>query len=140
MKRVVSLMLVVLMIAAIFVGCGSSGSSGDVGNPEGLYKIKSVNGKSVKEYFKSETGVTNDSDIDLALAYLGIDSLDNLITFELRSGGKLVASMMGQSVEGTWKLNGNKVIMTVDGESSEATFKNGELIVENDGQKMVLAR
>ena len=77
MKRIVSIALVVLMIAALFAGCSGSSS------PEGTYKIKSINGKDVKSYFKESMGALagegeeiTDEQIDAILALMGINNID----------------------------------------------------------------
>ncbi len=140
MKRIVSLALVILLVAALFVGCGSSSSGTADGNPEGTYKIKTVNGKGIKEYFGESMGAASDAEINLALSFFGVDSFEDLIVFDLQSGGVLKITMMGVESEGTWKLEGSKITMTMDGEDGEATYKDGEIVVDMDGEEMVLAR
>ena len=107
MKRIVSIVLVVLMIAALFAGCSSS-------SPEGTYKIKSINGKDLKTYFKESFGAMaeegqeiTDDQIEGFLKLMGINSMDEFVTFTLESGG---------------------------------TFKDGEITISVDGETMVLAK
>ena len=134
MKRIVAITLVVIMVAALFVGCGSS-------SPEGLYRVKTMNGQSLKDAMMAEmgSGATEDQ-LNAFLQLMGIEKLEDIITFDLQSGGKVVASMMGEKTEGTWKVDGEKITITIDGDAQEGTFKNGEITIEEDGMKMVLAK
>ncbi len=141
MKRIVSIALVVLMIAALFAGCSGSSS------PEGTYKIKSINGKDVKSYFKESMGALagegeeiTDEQIDAILALMGINNIDEFVTFTLEEGGNFKASMMGEEQTGTWKLEGDKLTMTIDGDDATGTFKDGEITIEMEGESMVLAK
>jgi hypothetical protein len=140
MKRIVSIALVVLMIAALFAGCSSS-------SPEGTYKIKSVNGKDLKTYFKESFGALaeegqeiTDDQIEGFLKLMGINSMDEFVTFTLESDGTFKAAMMGEEETGTWKLEGDKITMTANGSDMTGTFKDGEITISVDGETMVLAK
>ena len=134
MKRIVSITLVVLMIAAMFVGCGSS-------SPEGLYKIKTVNGKSMMDSLKEEAGdEMTEEQIKALLSFLGIDNIEEAITFELKADGTLSVKMMGEESTGTWKVEGDKITMTIDGDSVTGTYASGKITVKMDDQEMVLAK
>ncbi len=137
MKRIVSIALVVLMVAALFVGCGGSVSAEDV---PGTYKVKTVNGKDLKDYFLESFEMESEDDLDSVLGLLGIDSLEDFMVFNLDADGSFTASAMGEDLEGTWKLDGSKVILTAEGEDQEATFKNGNLVIDMDGDEMVLSK
>ena len=140
MKRIISLTLVVLMIAAMFVGCGSS-------SLEGTYKIKSINGKDLMSYFREQiaemggedTEIT-DADVESFLKLMGIENVDEFVTFTFASDGTLKASVIGEEVTGTWTLDGEKLTMTIDGDDQTATFKNGEIAVNEEGMNMVLGK
>ena len=164
MKRIVSLTLVVLMIAALFVGCSS-----DSGSPEGTYKLKKINGKSPKDFFTemmSEMlkafGAEGDV-LDAAMEELTgkLDQLGDLMTVELKADGtvemksKMDAAMSedeeseGEVSTGTWKQDGDKITFTLtdaDGKSEtvEGTFKGGEITLsEGEGDEamtMVLGK
>ena len=149
MKRIISLALAVLLIAALFVGC--SGSS----NPAGTYVIKTINDKSLKDYFtEAFAAEAGDSDLDMTalLGLLGID-LDHpeeFMKIALNEDGTVEIlskfSSLGEGEEdeedekGTWKQEGDKIIITANGETSELTYKNGELIMtaEEDGKPMTM--
>ena len=126
MKRVISLTLAVLLIAALFVGCSSS--------PAGTYTLKTINGKSAKEYYTaaaSEAGI----DVDTLLEYLGIDldHPENLMQFVLKEDGTADYKLnLGDVKEGsgTWKLEGDKLTLTLDGDAQEIQYKDGQMILE----------
>ena len=87
MKRVISLTLVVLLIAAMFVGCGGSSS------PAGSYAIKTIDGKSLKDYFAA---AAEDYGIDVTalLTMVGIDldhpeDLMSIVLKEMKSHSDL---------------------------------------------------
>ena len=128
MKRIVSLTLVVLMIAALFVGCGSD-------SVPGTYKLKKINDKGVKEFF---------DDLGMDLSTLGVDAskLEDMMTMTLKDDGTVeIADNMdgsGETVTGTWKQDGDKVTISAGGEDMELTFKSGALTytVEESGIKM----
>lgn len=130
MKRIVSLTLVVLMIAALFVGCGSD-------SVPGTYKLKKINDKGVKEFF---------DDLGMDLSTLGVDAskLEDMMTMTLKDDGTAeIADNMdgdGKTVTGTWKQDGDKVTISADGEDMEFTFKSGALTytAEESGIKMTM--
>lgn len=130
MKRIVSLTLVVLMIAALFVGCGSD-------SVPGTYKLKKINDKGVKEFF---------DDLGMDLSTLGVDAskLEDMMTMTLKDDGTAeIADNMegdGKTVTGTWKQDGDKVTISADGKDMEFTFKSGALTytVEESGMKMTM--
>ncbi len=139
MKRIVSLTLVILMVAALFVGCGSSDSV------DGTYKLKAIDGKNVKEYFTAIAEKGGET-LQTVLKFMGIDenSLDNLMTLVLKSDGTFsMNSKMDteeKSYDGTWKQEGDKLTLTIDNEPQEFTLKDGELSFTTDGMTMTLGK
>ena len=139
MKRIVSLTLVVLMVAALFVGCGSSDSL------DGTYKLKAIDGKNVKEYFTA-IAEKGGKTLQTVLDFMGIDenTLDNLMTLVLKSDGtfSLNSKMDAEekSYDGTWTQDGDKLTLTMDNEPQEFTLKDGELTFAVDGMTMTLGK
>ena len=60
MKRIIAMTLVVVMVAALFVGCGSNGV-------EGTYKLKKVNGVDLEEFAKLMGGDEEIPEISMTL-------------------------------------------------------------------------
>ncbi len=60
--------------------------------------------------------------------------------FVFEKGGKFIAVLGGQSVEGTWTQNGNKVTATIEGDPQEFTIEGTALIatVSSDTQNYTL--
>ena len=136
MKRIVSLTLVVLMVAALFVGCSSN-------SPAGKYKVKSVNGDDFKTYLAKEANKeTLDADTEkLMLDTFKVSSIDEIMTMEIKDDNSFTMNMMGQEATGTWKLDGEKLTLTVDNDASDCTFKGGEITMEvSDDMKVVFAK
>lgn len=145
MKRIISLALVVLMAAALFVGC-----SGD--SAAGTYKLKSIDGKDPKTYFSASLpdGAT-DEDINalLAMSGLNLDTIADIISITLKDDGSVLLTSKfmssdpeGLTEKGTWKQDGEKITITLDEskETEEFTLKNGELSATIEGLNMTLVK
>ncbi len=65
-------------------------------------------------------------------------------TLELKDGDEFVmtANMGGVSSEqkGTYKVDGEKITLTVDGETLEGTITNNEIVITQDGVKMTFKK
>lgn len=141
MKRFVSLMLVVLLVATLFVGCSSGASS----SPEGTYKIKSIDGKDLKTYFTDslkEQGIAEeDFDSMLGLMGLSMDTLSDFMTITLNKDGTVTMDAMDEdATTGTWKLEGDQLTISADGEDMVFTYSGNEIVAEIEGQKMILSK
>ncbi len=138
MKRIVSLTLVVLMIAALFVGCGSD-------SVPGTYKLKKINDKSIKEFYEE---IAKAAGVDLSTMGVDVNKMEDMITITLKDDGTV--EMKGsfemdedaedQVATGTWTQDGDKVTITVDGDAQECTFKSGELTITESGMSMTFAK
>ena len=62
------------------------------------------------------------------------------VEFEFMSDGKAVATIMNESTEGTYKLDGNKVELTLDGETQTLELKNKTLTFISDEIKFTLVK
>lgn len=132
MKRIVAIALTVLMIAALFVGCGGGSDS-----PVGKYYIKSIDGKSVKDAMSESAG---GMDVEALLGLLGVKNIEELITLELKADGTAeMASAMSTELnaQGTWTQEGSKIIITVDGDAQEFTLSGNELTGHTSDGDMV---
>ena len=163
MKRIVSITLVVIMVAALFVGCSSS--------VEGKYKLKTINDKEPKAFFTDlMTQVykalgADEEQLDAAMKELneGLDKLGDLLTIELKADGTMEmksdmdaamnASEEGEDgeeskpevVTGTWKQDGDNITLTFpekDDETGEnkdtvlkGTLKDGKLTITEEPEE-----
>ena len=149
MKRFTSLMFCLLVMVTLLAGCGGSANpvssdssnpvSSDSINPVGKYVAKSIDGQSVKDYFNmmaDETGM----DLDTLLEYLGLDSVENFVTLEIKDGGKFILTNFEDSMEGNWTQDGNKIKLTIDGEVEEATINGDKITLVEDDSTLVLVK
>ena len=142
MKRIISIALVVLMLAALLSACGSDSSTANA-NPEGKYVTKTINGKDPVDALKDELKDSGlDMDVDAFLGMLGVDSLEELITLELKSDGTayFVSGMLGADANGTWTQNGSTIAITIDGETVDFTLSGSELKFTIEDQEFVLVK
>lgn len=133
MKRFIAIAAAALLMAALFVGCGSASVAGK-------YVVKTIDGKTVEDSLNEsleEMGMSIEDYLEL----LEIPSLDEFMFMELKEDGTATVVMMGEDSEtGTWKQDGDKVTVTIDDDPIEFALKNGELSVDVDGQALVYAK
>ena len=160
MKRIVSITLVVIMVAALFVGCSSS--------VEGKYKLKTINDKEPKAFFTDfmtqmyKALGADEEQLDAAMKELneGLDKLGDLLIVELKSDGTaemtsdmdaaMDAGEEGEEskpevVTGTWKQDGDNITLTFpekDDETGEVkdtvlkgTLKDGKLTITEEPEE-----
>ena len=132
MKRVIALTMAVLMIAALLVACGG---------PEGKYVVKSIDGKAVDEAIKESAEAAGMS-VDDMLKQMGINSVEEIVTLELKNDGTAVmeVKMFSTTKEGKWEKNGDKITITIDDQPSNFTLKGNELHSEDGDQKYVFVK
>lgn len=136
MKRFVSIALAALLVVVTLVGCGKS-------NPEGKYVIKSINGESVEDALKASMGQSGEGInlVDLLKAF-GVTSLDEFMSIELKSDGVATMSIAMEDTEtGTWKQEGNKILITtLPDKTVELTLKGKELSCQIEGDTYVFIK
>lgn len=57
---------------------------------------------------------------------------------ELRSGGKCVFTLDGDSASGKWKLDGNDIVLTIEDMDSTGTLKDGVLTIDFMGEGIMM--
>lgn len=129
MKRVISIALVILLVASLFVGCSGNGVTG-------TYRLKTINGMDVGEFFNTFIAAFGGENVDF--------KAEDLMVMTLKDDGKVEVSSHlddeAETLEGTWKQEGDKVIITLQDEAQEFTLKDGSLVIEQDGMSMVLSK
>ena len=136
MKRVISIVsiaLVVMMIAALLVACGG---------PEGKYVVKSIDGKAVEDALK-ESAEASGMNVDDFLKQMNVKSAEEIVTIELKSDKTAIfeIKMFSSKQEGTWKQDGDKINITIEGETQTFTLKGNELSSDsNEDQKYVFVK
>ena len=128
-KKLIALSLVVLMMAALFTGCGESA--------QGFYRIKTINGKTVYEHLvdANPNHTLTEWDIQQVLLKMSIDSLDDYITMDLQENYVAIGYGAFQNLAyGTWKQDGDSVTIG----RLNGTLKDGLLTIKVDGYTYVL--
>lgn len=139
MKKALAVLFAVVMVVCVLTACGSK-------TPSGTYVAKTINGKSPIDYFTESFG----GDKDTVLSMLGVDEKElnsNLMTMTFKKDGKvtiggLMMTIEGEGeAEGTWKLDGTKLTITVDDKPEDFKFEKGKIIgTPDEGMEMVFAK
>jgi len=129
MKKTVSVLLAVLMIF-VMGACTSGGAAGDSSSAAGTYKMKSI----------TMAGQTLDAEALVTAA--GFDINDFKI--ELKEGGEFTVTMLAgetsETVSGTWSADGNKVSLTADDYTEEASLDGNQLTISSEGTDIVFEK
>ncbi len=130
MKKMLALTLAVLLMAALFAGCGDSAV--------GYYKVKSLDGKSPRAFMVDRLGAAvTEGDIQQAMINYGISSLDELITIELKENHTShVKGILRTEGFGEWKQSGSDITIG----KVKGTYKDGEITATHEGITFVLVR
>lgn len=68
------------------------------------------------------------------------EDVSDMITLELKDGGKGVMKVESESGDVEWKVDGEKISLTADGETIEGTIKDGVIEIEIDGISVVFEK
>jgi len=131
MKRIISLILVALLVAALFVGCSKS-------DPVGTYKIDM---DSMIEAKKKESGELKDKsneEIKDLLKQTGMS--EDAFGLEIKDDGKFTIDFAGDKEEGTWKLDGSKITLTVDNDPLECDYEDGKITMDMGGTTLIFVK
>ena len=115
--------LAITMIAAMMLGLVACGGGSSI---SGTFKVASVDGKTVEDTVKEYTMSASD--------------IEDLMVLEFGSGDSVTVKSAGESKTGTYKLDGDKLSITVDNETEDFTYSNNEITMESDGSKIVLKK
>ena len=147
MKRTLSILLVLALVAALFVGCAGKDNKDnkkpDAKNADtvvGTYKVKTMNGKTLQQAMEEEAEASGMTVEEMMEDLPDGVTLDNLIVLTIKDGGAASIAMYGVTVDGTWTQDGNNLTITIGDEPMEATYANGEITIEDDGTTIVFAK
>ncbi len=142
MKRIISLMLTLIFVSALFASCGNSSAAG-------TYTLESVGGKTPFEWYsKGLSGEVVEGLLDL----LGTSKEElsaNFYILTLENDGKAKIHSEYEALfneegalesEGVWTLDGDVLTVTVNGKDVIMTFKNGVLTRDFDGDEGVFRK
>ena len=121
MKRTLSILLAAVLLLGLLTACGSKTDPN-----VGVYKLESMSGITVEE-FAEMMG----EDVETAKDFMSV---------ELKADGKATFVSDGEPAEVTWKLEGDKLTLTADGDTLEGTLKDGKITLGLEGEELVLAK
>lgn len=123
-KRALTLLLALAMIVSL-AACGGGGGSSAAGS----YKLTKMDAAGVS------------MNLDELAATTGVEMS---ITLELKEDGNfsLDMSALGQSesLSGTWKADGNNLVLSAEGEDLPVTFDGKTIVLEQDGQSLTFEK
>lgn len=121
MKRTLSILLVAVLLLGVLTACGSKA------DPNlGVYKLESLSGMTVEEFAE--------------LLGEDVEATKDFMTVELKADGKATFTTEGEANEVTWKLDGDKLSLTADGDTLEGTLKDGKITLDLDGESVTLGK
>lgn len=118
MKKSIIITAVVILLAIsliVLAGCG--------GKLSGKYELVSVKAQGVE--------MAGDG-----LKTAGMDGM----YIEFVDGSKFKMTMMGETAEGTYELEGKTLKMTVDGDTAEATIDGKKITMDQEGVSMTFEK
>ena len=138
MKRILPILLSLLLIFAFLSGCKKTGGESKP-SAEGTYILKTMNGETLEEQFQSM--VDEGMSMEDILSLFGITSVEEYFTLELKADGTLLSLVAGEDpVSGTWKQEGDKILVDFDGEAVEMTLNGNEISFTEDDQAYVFIK
>ena len=121
-KRVLTFLMALAMLVSL-VGCG--GSKG----PAGTYKLTTLNSGGM-EMSVEEMAALFGMDISVTLKLKD----DNSFTMDM---GVLAED---ESISGTWKMSGDTLILTAEGEEISVTYDGKTIVMDMDGEKLTFKK
>ena len=150
-KRLFSLLMAALLLTMLIAGCkktdgaDNGGTAPDSAAAEnsvvGVYVVKEIAGQPVDDYFAAsleEFGMEKDE----YLAMFGIESFAEFLVIEFKEDGTCTTTTAGdeEPSTGTWKLDGNTITLTYEGEDSIFTVNGNELSFKEDDQDYLFVK
>ena len=123
MKRMKTPVLLSLFLAAAILLAACSSATGGTDAMTGTWELSSA----------EASGITLSKE---ALSSMG---LSESLTMDF-NGGKFTANFAGETGEGTYKIDGDKVTMTAEGEDMVGTLVDNELRIEESGATLIFTK
>ena len=119
MKKAFVVVLTLVLCLSVLAGCGGGGASS--GELKGKYVLTAIDVDGIDALEMMES--------------MGLKASDTY--YEFSDDGTFKMSLMGYEEEGTFKADGKKITLTVDGEDSEVTFDGKKITFEeiDEGEK-----
>ena len=121
MKKTIALLMTLMLGVLVLAGCGN-GASNEAAL-SGKYYVISVT--------EGEATVSEET-----LKAMGFDQM----YFEFMEDGTFKGDIMGETGEGTFKVDGKNATLTVNGEDAKGTIDGNKFTLEIDDTKMVFEK
>ena len=108
MKKIALLLVLSLLICAVFCGCGGKDLASNI---EGTWVMTSIS-----------DGDSTEVSLEKFSESLGFDMSDLEISFTFDKDGAVHLSAGGELGEGTYKVNGDKVAVTIEGDTEDLSY------------------
>ena len=123
-KRVLAIVLAVFLLAALLTACG--GGSGSDSKYVGKYYMSRIADWSAKEYAD--------------LFDISEQEAKESMWVELKSGGKATFFTDDEAEEVSWRVSGETLTLTSQGEELSGTIKDGVITFNLDGDTLELTK
>ena len=130
MKKTIALLLVLILCVSILASCGSGVSGKYL-----LTEMTSTDGETVK--WADQVKEMKDM-----YAGLGMDFNEEDFVFyiEFLKDGKCKMVAYGVNEEGTFKVEGKNITITISGESNTVVMNGNKITIEEDGAKLIFEK
>ena len=122
MKKTLAIALAAVLLLGLLAACGGGGSS----KYEGTYVLSKLSDWTVEEYAE--------------LLDMDVTEAQESFKLVLKSGGKADFVEDGEAESVNWKVDGEKITLSADGESMEGTIKDGKITFDFDGDVLELTK
>lgn len=123
-KRTLTLFLALAMIVSL-AACGGGGGNSAAGS----YKLTELNAGGINMNLE-DLAATAGTEINIMLELKD----DNSFSLDMSALGT------GQSLSGTWKADGDNLVLTADGSDLPVTFDGKTLVMEENGQSLTFEK
>ena len=93
--------------------------------------------KAAKEESEAAKSMS-DAEIRELLEKTGIT--EDAMGLEIKDDGKFTIDFAGDKEEGTWKLDGSKITLTVDNDPLECDYEDGKITMDMGGTTLIFVK
>ena len=131
-KSVWAKMLSLALVFVCVIGLAACGGGGDT-SAAGTYRLQTI----------EMSGMS--MDLEQLAETAGVSADDMAINLDLKSDGNFALDMSAldaadMSMSGTWEASGSNIKLTVEGETINATLKDGVITLAEEGVSMTFKK